>query len=377
MTTKGRVMVDPLGFRRFNPDCRDAEVLDLCPVENHEKDNEKQRERTGLATADTCTAFAHGKKGQRTINRLQRSDSRNGATESNTQHDAAVQWGTDTPIFTEEELLIASPVALGFSFSEKCWLEFSLSGIAEVAWNNELYESLVLPDGVKRGLTDLVHGHRLAETRTIDNGFANTSTGLNVVLHGPPGVGKTLTCEAIAEHLQCPLYVIHPGEISSSVDSVEQQLCEVFAMAQAWRAIVLLDDAGVFLEARQPGDIHRNSIISVVLRCLDSLQGVLFLVANQIETIDEALHCRLQTGVRYEKLSAIARRKIWQHHLGKVTRYASDDRDNHPEPASFSGVQYDELSKRLVNGREVCLLAVRRLSQLLAILQQSCGHQDL
>jgi hypothetical protein len=34
--------------------------------------------------------------------------------------------------FTEEELLISSPVVLGFDLSEKCWLEFSVSGLHEI-----------------------------------------------------------------------------------------------------------------------------------------------------------------------------------------------------------------------------------------------------
>lgn len=32
--------------------------------------------------------------------------------------------------FTEEELLLTSPVMLGFAFSEKLWLEFTISGVS-------------------------------------------------------------------------------------------------------------------------------------------------------------------------------------------------------------------------------------------------------
>lgn len=48
------------------------------------------------------------------------------------------------PEFTEEEYLLASPVVLGFSFGEKLWLEFTVSGIKEISWNVNAYESLVL-----------------------------------------------------------------------------------------------------------------------------------------------------------------------------------------------------------------------------------------
>ena len=49
-----------------------------------------------------------------------------------------------TPVFSDEEYLIASPVVLGFSFNEKLWLEFTVSGIKEIVWNEQAYDSLVL-----------------------------------------------------------------------------------------------------------------------------------------------------------------------------------------------------------------------------------------
>lgn len=53
------------------------------------------------------------------------------------------------PVFTDEEFLIASPVVLGFAFAEKLWLEFTVSGIKDIVWNEGAYESLVLEDNTK------------------------------------------------------------------------------------------------------------------------------------------------------------------------------------------------------------------------------------
>ena len=52
--------------------------------------------------------------------------------------------GEEPPEFTDEEYLIASPVVLGFAFAEKLWLEFTVSGVKEIQWNDNAYESLVL-----------------------------------------------------------------------------------------------------------------------------------------------------------------------------------------------------------------------------------------
>ena len=54
-----------------------------------------------------------------------------------------------TPVFSDEEYLISSPVVLGFAFSEKLWLEFTVSGIKEIQWNEGAYESLVLEPKTK------------------------------------------------------------------------------------------------------------------------------------------------------------------------------------------------------------------------------------
>jgi hypothetical protein len=53
------------------------------------------------------------------------------------------------PEFTDEEYLIASPVILGFAFAEKLWLEFTVSGVKEIQWNEKAYESLVLEEKTK------------------------------------------------------------------------------------------------------------------------------------------------------------------------------------------------------------------------------------
>ncbi len=54
-----------------------------------------------------------------------------------------------TPVFSDEEYLIASPVVLGFAFAEKLWLEFTVSGVKEITWNEQAYDSLVLESKTK------------------------------------------------------------------------------------------------------------------------------------------------------------------------------------------------------------------------------------
>ena len=61
--------------------------------------------------------------------------------------------------FTEQKQLISSPLVLGFAFSEKLWLEFTVGGIQDIQWNEGAFDSLVLPENQKPIVKALVQSH--------------------------------------------------------------------------------------------------------------------------------------------------------------------------------------------------------------------------
>ena len=67
------------------------------------------------------------------------------------------------------------------------------------------------------------------------------------MLHGPPGTGKTLTAEGIAELLKRPLYMVSTGELGTRSDQLEVELNKILDVAHSWGAVLLLDEADVFL----------------------------------------------------------------------------------------------------------------------------------
>lgn len=359
----GRVMVDPAIFRRINPNYQLSYIKhdELNQDEDNDEDDDDNSEDC------CCSDEEDGSDQERDKLRMVMWKDRKGKKwpiklpqsvidqEAGTHPEVKLETDEDGSnskchVFTEEELLIASPVVLGFAFSEKYWLEFSLSGIEEIKWNAEAFDSLVLPDRIKQNLKGLVSSHRFNAAKTIDDVIQGKGKGLNVVLHGPPGVGKTLTGESIAEYLKCPLYAVSAGELGTNSRSLEQDLNRIMDITHSWGAILLLDEADVFLEARQPHDIHRNSLVSVFLRLTEYYQGILFLTTNRVETFDEAFQSRIHMGIRYENLQPKARKKIWQHHVGKVEAMAEKS-----DAKRFSEVDFDELSKRNMNGRQVSI----------------------
>jgi SpoVK/Ycf46/Vps4 family AAA+-type ATPase len=95
------------------------------------------------------------------------------------------------------------------------------------------------------------------------------------------GCGKTLTAEAIAELLEKPLYIVTAGDLGISASDVEKNLGSVLELCQTWDALVLIDEADVFLEARSSTEIERNALVCLMLRLLEYYSGCLFLSSNR------------------------------------------------------------------------------------------------
>lgn len=68
--------------------------------------------------------------------------------------------------------------------------------------------------------------------------------------------------ESVAEFTKRPLLSITAADLGHEVDALEGNLLRYFRRANDWDAIVLLDEADVYLEKRSTNDLARNSIVS-------------------------------------------------------------------------------------------------------------------
>src|SRR3954463_7894470 len=89
-------------------------------------------------------------------------------------------------------------------------------------------------------------------------------------------------------------------------------------MATEWDAVILLDEADVFMAERHPQDIARNELVSIFLRELEYFKGIIFLTTNLYDTIDKAFRSRVSLHLLFNALSADARLSIWRKFLDRI-----------------------------------------------------------
>jgi hypothetical protein len=68
--------------------------------------------------------------------------------------------------------------------------------------------------------------------------------------------------ESVAEYTRRPLLSITAADLGHEPDVLEKSLLRYFKDASDWDAIVLLDEADVYLEQRTTHDLRRNSVVS-------------------------------------------------------------------------------------------------------------------
>ncbi|CAG8463165.1 2112_t:CDS:10 [Dentiscutata heterogama] len=235
----------------------------------------------------------------------------------------------------EEELYMCSPTFFGFSFTAKIWGQFYVDQVDEIKFDDDAFDNLIMDTNKKDIITSLIKSELSGGLDFI----SGKGGGCIFLLHGPPGVGKTLTAEAISEYLHRPLYAVSVGELGVTPKELEKKLSEILEVASAWNAIILIDEGlcGVTLK----NDVNRNALVGIFLRLLEYHKGILFLTTNRVESFDKAFYSRISLILKYDDLNESARAQIWRAFLDRA-----DGKDN-------SQVDVDKLKQLQLNGREI------------------------
>ncbi|KAH6677011.1 ATPase [Plectosphaerella plurivora] len=291
------------------------------------------------------------------------------------------QLNKDVMLALGEDLTFMRPTIEGYAFKIKEWVSLYVDDISPVSWNSDAYDHLVYDDQQKDLVLSFVdshdripqHGARigLAPTATLQDVIPGKGQGLVVLLSGPPGTGKTLTAEAVADRTKRPLFYLQAEDLGISAATLGANIKRVFEMATDWDAVVLLDEADVFMAERRPHDISRNELVSIFLRELEYFRGIIFLTTNLLATIDSAFRSRVSLHLVFKTLGPDARETLWRKFLdrlppstaaiegapqGKTADPSSAPSDTSSETAGPAGLVDDEikeLGRWQLNGREI------------------------
>lgn len=189
------------------------------------------------------------------------------------------------------------------------WVHASMAQV--YAYDKTVGAKLVLPD-VHRDLVDVLTQDMDVLIEDIVEG---KSGGTIVLCKGGPGLGKTLTAEVYSEIAERPLYRVHSGQLGVEAAALEKNLGAVLDRAKRWGAILLIDEADVYVRERGD-DLEHNAVVAVFLRVLEGFDGLLFMTTNRGGDIDDAIVSRCIAVIQYEKPGEADCKRLWRI-LGK------------------------------------------------------------
>lgn len=217
----------------------------------------------------------------------------------------------DTQVNAEAEAaplvpLPVQPFVRVFHLGNHEYVDTHMSNLEPYEYDPKLIEKLVLPKTHKR-LIDGLTSKAITRMSDIVEGKAQ---GVIILCSGTPGTGKTLTAEVYSEEAKRPLYVVQCSQLGTNEEELEKHLSEVLSRATRWRAILLIDEADVYIHERGTS-MQQNAIVGVFLRLLEYYGGILFLTTNRVTVVDDAILSRTTAHIRYRVPSGPDRDRLW------------------------------------------------------------------
>ncbi|KAL8957096.1 MAG: hypothetical protein Q9193_005543 [Seirophora villosa] len=223
---------------------------------------------------------------------------------------ASGQTGKDPkPTLTENQLLVCGTAVKGYSLRNKRWLELYVEFVKDIEWDDHVWDNVVLENDLKDLVFSMIHGHRQKHKGL-------QSKGLNILLSGSTGIGKTFTVESVAEALHAPLFHVTPADVDLDPKNpdLESPFTDILEMCGRWNAILLFDQAqGAALDGDTLDDDQGRNY-SLLLDALDSHSAAFFVTCSSFaeDCMDDRLRSRFHVCLPLPDLTSGSRAQIWQ-----------------------------------------------------------------
>src|SRR5262245_14815112 len=193
--------------------------------------------------------------------------------------------------------------------------------VVETVVPERTLSEVVLPPQTRRTLDQAlaeVRNHNLIFSRWGLGERHTSGRGLAFNFAGPPGTGKTICAEAIAHALGKKLLVVDYAEAESMwLGETPKNIVAAFRAASEQNAVLFFDEADAIATRRSTGgssapDRERNLTVNVLLRELESFNGIVIFATNLAANFDRGFERRIRTHVLFEIPGAEERARIWR-----------------------------------------------------------------
>ena len=180
---------------------------------------------------------------------------------------------------------------------------------------------LVLSDATKGALGAILLEHE----RKKELGKYGLLPARKLLFCGPPGCGKTLAAEVVANHLSLPLAVVGLDSVMNSyLGNTASNLRKVFDYIAEHPMVTLFDEVDAITKDR--GDIHDVGEIkratNSLLQMMDDYRGdgILIAATNYESLLDKAVWRRFDEIIRFNLPDLDQRNRLVEKLLAKVRR---------------------------------------------------------
>ncbi len=172
--------------------------------------------------------------------------------------------------------------------------------IIEKITSDYRFENLICSEPLKDELKYFIEEHQKIEIlRAFDLPVAN-----KILLHGPPGCGKTLASYVIAGELNKMMHVINLGAIvSSKLGETSKNLAKIFRKGAAEDCVIFIDEFDSLGKVRDYSQDHgeMKRVVNTILQLFDYLpqSSIVIAATNQKSMIDSALLRRFDLNIQF------------------------------------------------------------------------------
>lgn len=205
---------------------------------------------------------------------------------------------------------------------------------------------IILSDDVRVIIDELLLQHHRSDLLR-SYGLAPSE---RVLFFGPPGCGKTLAAEVIANELDRPLAIVRVDSvISSYLGETSANLRKVFDFVNSMPMVVLFDEFDALAKERSDGGDHGElkRVVNSVLQMMDAYRGSSLLIAatNHQGLLDSAIWRRFEEVIQFSPPNSDQVKRLLQLKLRGVRRQFEPD--DSAVASLFTGMSHADIERIL------------------------------